>query len=89
MQTSTITHSSAPTFVLAGRNDDGVWHEIATSSVEPGETPEDARTYLETMAQGAIRSYIELAIMTELEFARLQTEDSGPEPHPSSLRPAV
>jgi hypothetical protein len=62
--------ASAPdTFVLAGKNEDGLWRKIETASLEDGETAEDVKTFLQTMAHANSRNYLELDIVTETEFA--------------------
>lgn len=74
MKTSSETATHPETFILAGRNEAGVWQKIesATVDVEEGETAEDVKVFLQTMAQASTRSYVEMEILTEAEFnARL------------------
>jgi hypothetical protein len=75
MSTTIPSPHSPEAFVLAGRNADGIWHRVATTAVEAGETAEEARTFLQTMAHASFRSFQELEILTAAEFADRQSPD--------------
>jgi hypothetical protein len=71
---------SPRTYILAGRDADGVWREIETATVEADETPADVLVFLQTMAQARTRDYMEMEIMSAAEFARR----FGPEVRPEA-----
>jgi hypothetical protein len=69
------SEETAESYVLAGRNEDGAWHLVAAETPAEGESVDDVKTYLQTMAHASSRNFVELQIFTASEFAE-HTEDS-------------
>jgi hypothetical protein len=70
MNKTPATGASADTFVLAGRNENGMWQKIETATREEDETAADVKAFLETMGHASSRTFTGLEILTEEEFNR-------------------